>query len=169
MKCASVSIRCRPLAIIPEYMTPSDPWLLHKLTQMPRSMQKTDGTTTMKPPCFESQSALRFCRIQKCLYQSRPAESVLPCCRYQRRHESQILLKIPINLTKGMLVVVGTYLPDIIDHSGHAAIKHTERGGEKKDRSVTDKVAALHHNENELRDDELDRHKEVETADDNDG
>lgn len=76
------------------------------------------------------------------------------------------VLKNPTKLLKGMLVGLGSYLPEIIGHLYQAAtIPHRERQNE--DRTVADTAAAVQYEKQSREQNQMDRHEESETVDDN--
>lgn len=66
-----------------------------------------------------------------------------------------------------MKVGVCTPFPDVIVHLNQATTNSAERRGEKEYNSVTNTIAAIDYKEKESQDDQMDRHKEFVTIDDN--
>lgn len=74
--------------------------------------------------------------------------------------------KKPTRLSEGVLIVVGTDGPDIIVYLDQAAIT-APKERKQEGKSVAGTVAGVQYTEKKLPEDQVDRHKEVETVNHN--
>lgn len=85
----------------------------------------------------------------------------MPCCTYQRRYKSHFRATSE-TLRKGTVIDFGTDLTDVIVYLGEAAIDTTEKR-EKEYKSHMDTVAVVHYKVERSPNDQMDRHKKIET------
>lgn len=73
----------------------------------------------------------------------------------------------PTKSSNGMLVRAGTDLLSFIAHLSRATIFSHREKEKEEDNSVTDPVTAVYNREEELQDDQINRHKGFEIVDEN--